>query len=247
MQKFPCLDLNISMELKIRPQTVRFYEKKGIQFFRDFSALNKAKNPVNISIPKPGMETSIEITNSTGKKLGFFDLQFKKEQSQLDGIQLLSEVEHENIGELLTLSSLMEFSKNRLNNFKFFSLEETIPFHMRYGFIIDNDDPNYILNALKQITKSDLRNIDELKYRATFFYKKIKEAMRATPENNETLQRGCKVISDYIKFLTRNKLQKQHGIYLENGSDVKFTDYELMVEKGYLNSLLQTHKINYEF
>ena len=239
---------NMNMGIGIEPKTIRFFENKGIKFFDGFNATIKDKKPVKVFFgPNPDNNlASILVTNQKGDRLGFYDLSFKKDKSLMEGVQIFSDKEGENVGEVLTLAALIEFSKNRLNNFKFFSLKESLPFHARFGFIIDNDDPNYILNGLKHVMKSKLQNVDEIKRNAAFFYPKIKHSEDYLPQDKFLLQRGCKVISDYFKFLGRHGLKKLMPDMV-NGTDVKFTDWEFETNRNFLNPLMKEHEIDYQF
>ncbi len=228
--------------------TINFVEKKGIQFFDGFNATIKNKKPVRVFF-KETKDTlgSIQVNDSNGERLGFYDLEFfKPDKASMEGIQLYADTQKENVGEVLSLAALIEFSKNRLNHFRLFSFKETLPFHARFGFIIDNDNEDFILKALNYIKKSKLKYIDELKYKASFFYPRIERSDIYLKEDKYLLERGCKVISDYLKFLSRNNIKKNVPPF-ENGAFVKFTDWEFETNRNYLNPLLKSHNIDYQF
>jgi hypothetical protein len=49
-----------------------------------------------------------------------------------------------------------------------------------------------------------------------------------------------------MKQLSRTGMKKFMP-EMENGTPVKFSDYELLTNKAYLNKLLEQHNINYRF
>lgn len=247
MQKFPCLDLINHMSMVIGSPTIKFFEKKGIQFFEPFKAVARFRKPVNVHFdPEPDTFASIQVSDLGGKRLGFYDLEFKKDESLIDGKQLFADVERENIGEILSLASFIEFSKNKFKTFKFFSLKETLPFHARYGFLIENDDPYYIMNGLKAVMKSKINYVDDLKRSATLLYQKIRTNRDYFSQDKATLDQGCKVISDYLKIIGRNDLKK-HTPDMVNGTYVKLTDEGLSANRNYLTMLAKKHGIDYRF
>ncbi len=236
------------MSFAIGSNTIKFVEKKGIQFFEGFNATIKNQKPVRVFFDgEMDKVASIHVNDQKGNRLGFYDLEFHKpNKASMEGVQLYADTPNENVGEVLSLASLIEFSKNRLNNFRLFSFKETLPFYARFGFILDNDNPDFILKALNYIKKSKLNHIDEIKYKANFFYPKIEHSEEYLKQDKFLLERGCKVISDYLKYLSRNRIRKNVPPF-ENGTFVKFTDWEFETNRIYLNPLLKSHNIDYKF
>jgi len=234
------------MVIELKPQTIKFIEKKGLQFFEDFRAVDKHKLPITLSIPKPDTFTSIKALNKDGEDVGHYDILFKKDKSVLEGTQLLVDDEGKQIGEILSLSSLIEFSKNGLNHFNLYSLADSLPFHLRLGFLINNDNPKYILEGLRQVMKTKLPHMEDFKHDATFVYTKIAQTDETTPEGITFMKQGCKVISDYIKFLSRNHIKKGMPEF-DTGTNITFSDWELKTNKEFLEGLLKKHNIDYNF
>lgn len=236
------------MSLAIGSNTIKFVEKKGIKFFEGFNATIKNEKPVRVFFDgEMGETASIHVRDKKGNKLGFYDLKFNTpDKSSMEGVQLYADEPHENVGEVLSLAALIEFSKNNLNHFRLFSFKETLPFHARFGFILDNKNEDFILKALDYIKKSKVRYIDEIKYKASFFAPRIEQSEKYLKEDKYLLERGCKVISDYLKHLSRNKINKNVPPF-ENGSWVQFTDWEFETNRIFLNPLLEKHNIDYRF
>lgn len=234
------------MSICFEPAPIRFYVKKGIQFMEPFKTLDKSRRPITVAVHNLQNDMdSIVVKNARGDEVGNFDLMFKKGERTLEGHQLFADVEGENIGEILTLSSLVEFSKNGLNYFKLKSLKETIPFYARYGFILDNKDPDFILNGLRQIMKTKAPQSDDFRYSASFFYPKIKNYEEGVEDDKFLFLRGCKVISNFLAHLTRNRLQK-YTPELISGSRMKYTDWETETNRIFLNQKLREHDIGYK-
>ncbi len=234
------------MAIELRPQTIKFFEKKGLQFFEEFRAVDKHKMPITVNIPEPDTFTSIRALNEYGEDVGHYDILFKKENSVLEGTQLLVDDEGKQIGEILSLSSLIEFSKNNLNHFNLYSLAESLPFHLRLGFLINNDNPKFILEGLQQVMKTKLPHMEDFKYDAKFAHTKVSQTDEKSPEGISFMKQGCKVISNYIKYLSRNHIKKGMPEF-DTGTNVTLSDWELKTNKEFLDELLKKHNIDYNF
>lgn len=233
------------MKVGLKPQTLNFIEENGIKFFERFTALDKNKVPIKIAFDNYDEFTRITAKDSKDEELGFYSLLFKKDERAIEGNQIIAHEQGRNIGQILTLSSLIELSKNQLNKFKLFSLRDAIPFHTRLGFIIDSDDPYYICDGLKQVAKTKLPNTDEFKYNAKFFLPKVKDGNNYIKEDKFIFYRGCKVISDFMKFVSQNGFKKGMP-KLDNGCYMYFSDNEILTNRRFLNPLLKQHNIDYE-
>jgi hypothetical protein len=235
------------MAIELNPQTVKFYEKKGLQFFREFTAQDKFKKPFRIGFEdEPDTFSVICAKDKADKLLGTCGITIDKQNSIMTCPELLVDDEGKNIGQVLTLSSIMEFAKNKLNNFKLFSLKEVLPFYSKYGFTIENNDPYFILDGLKQVMKTKAPSSAEFQRDAKFYYNKVQHYDITGEENPELFGRACRVISEFMKNLSRSGMKK-YMPEMENGTQVKFTDYDLLTNKDYLNKLLAQHKIDYRF
>lgn len=234
------------MKVGFKPQVLNFVEEKGIKFFERFTALDKNQAPITLGFDSFDKVTKITAKDLSGEDLGFYKIGFKDNERAIDGIQLLAYEENRNVGQLLTLSSLIELSKNQLNKFKLFSLRDSIPFHTRLGFIIDSDDPYYICDGLKQVAKTKLPNTEDFKYKAKFFLPKVKDGDNYINEDKFIFYRGCKVISDFMKFVSHNGFKKGMP-KLDNGCYMYFSDSEIITNRRFLNSLMDQHKIDYKF
>ena len=142
----------------------------------------------------------------------------------MQGVTLAADPRKEGLGELLNLAALIEFHKNNLNRFKVFSLKESIQFYARYGFKIVSDDVDYILNGLKLVMKSKNPRLENLRRDADFFYPKIAGTQKS--DDPFLKERGCEVISNYLKYLARNN-NKVDSSKLEYSSNMMFTDWNL--------------------
>lgn len=226
--------------------SVKFVEKGGIKFFDNFKAKSfKSHKDVNVFIPEQKPKFSIKAFDNDEKELGFYDLHIDKSKSLLEGSQLMAIDRSQNVGEILTLASLMQFQANRLNHFKFFSLEEAIPFHARYGFVIDKNDPDYVKDGLKEIFKSKAPNAHVFMLKAKYFLSKLasSEYVKTHPE---ILDNGNKVLSEYLGYLSSHHLNKyipDFGV----GANMKYSDWDIETNRFFLNPLLEKHKIDYEF
>lgn len=236
------------MSIGLKPQTVKFYERQGIKFFEDFVGVDKFKKPIKIGFDsEPDTFAVIKAAEGNSDELaGTCSLLFEKDKSLMECTEILVDKERRNVGQMLTLSSLIEFAQNRLNHLKLFSLKEALAFHSRFGFIIENDDPYYLSDALRQVVKSKAPHSEEFKRDAGFFFNKVRQCDQSGIDDLTVYEHACKVISGFMKYLSRNGMKKYMPV-LENGSHMKFTDLELVINKDYLNKLLEQHNIDYKF
>ena len=236
------------MKIDYSKRAVSFYEKNGLKFFNKFNALNTRLKSVDLHVVDKDKFHAIMIDDAEGSNLGTFEINFRKDLSTIVGQQLISYTEREGNGQLLTLAAIMELAKNNMNKLTYFAGDlKNIPFLAKFGFILENDDTRYLMNGLKQIMKSKLPNIEEFKYKSRYLHSMLDMLGDVVPDDKSLFHSGCRVLSDYIKFLVRHKYPKKYYPYLEVGSDMKFTDYELLINKNYLNKLMDSHYLDYKF
>ena len=236
------------MKIDFSKRFVSFYENNGIKLYNKFNALNTKMKPVDLYIKDKGKFHAIMIDDAEGENLGTFEVVFKKNQSTIEGQQLISYTEREGNGQLLTLASIMELAQNRMNKLTYFAGDtKNIPFLAKFGFVLENDDARYLINGLKQIIRSKIPNIEEFKYKSRYLHSRLDMLGDVVPDDKSLFHSGCQVLSDYIKFLVRHNYPKKYYPYLEVGSDMKFTDWELVTNKRYLDKLMDVHYLDYKF
>jgi hypothetical protein len=171
-----------------------------------------------------------------------------KNNSTLEGVQIYvnQNASNANLGQLLTLASLLEFKLNKLNLFKIFTLKESLPFHLKYGFVIDNNNPDFVADGLKYLKKSRVTSLDNLKKQADILLPKLISKDSAVANDKNTLEKGCQIISDYIKYLSRMGLKNEEPQF-DYGTHLKLSTWDFEKNKVYLNELLRKHKIDFQF
>jgi hypothetical protein len=236
------------MGISINPNNFKIVENQGLKFFNNLSAIDKFGKKVKISIENPEPFTSIKVHGASKNPLGFYDINLSKSDETLEGVQLYvnQDTSNANLGQILTLSSLIEFKINQLKNFKLFTLKEAIPFHAKYGFVIDNDNPEFLLDGMKQIKKSKVPNLDDLKQKASLLMPKLSSREYTVANDPKTLEQACKTLSEYIKYLSRLGLKKEEPTF-DYGTRLKLSTWDFEKNKVYLNELLKKHKIDFQF
>lgn len=236
------------MNIDFSKRAISFYEKKGLKFFNKFNALNTRMKSVDLYVHKPGKSTAIMIDNDEGKNLGTFEIFLNKATSTIEGKQLISYNEREGNGQLLTLAAIMELSHNRMNNLTYFAGDRSnIPFLAKFGFVLETDDARYLMDGLKQIMKSKIDNIEDFKYKSKYLYSRLDMLGDVIPDDKSLFYTGGKVLSDFFKYLARRHAPKKFYPYMEVGCDMKFTDWDLVTNKRYLNHLTDKHYLDYQF
>ncbi len=230
----------MSFEILTR-QPIKFYEKNGIKVFDKFNAVDSFKNPLKVSFNPD--ETTIYAHDFKNTESAY-TLNFNIPKREMEGVTLVADPPKKGIGEVLTLSALMEFVQNNLNYFKTFSLKESIQFHARFGFNLVTNDVDEILHHLKMVLKSRSPKFENLRYDANFYYPKLSGKVKNDDEFINS--RACHVASKYLQELSKDRVKIDPSNF-RYSSHMLFTDYETLTNKDYLNTLLDKHEINYKF
>lgn len=221
---------------------IQFYEKNGIKFFEKFKAVDKYKKPVTVSIDSQNSFPTIFARNYDDVD-SFYELEMDILKRQMKGRSIVADPPKSGIGEIMKLASIMEFQVNRFNNFDLFALQEAIQFYTRYGFKLITNNVDEILHNLNIVKKSKSYRLATIRDKAEFFYPRIKGEIPS--DDPYLLQRGCDVVSEYLKDMSRHG-QRINYRDLKYNSKMKYTDWETVINRDYLNSLMDLHEINYK-
>lgn len=221
---------------------IQFYEKNDIKFFENFKAVDKYKKPVTVSIDSQSYFPTIFARNHNDVD-SFYELEMDISKRQMKGRSMAADPQKSGIGEIMKLASIMEFQANRFNNFDLFALQEAIQFYTRYGFKLVTDNVDEILHNLNIVKKSKSYRLSTLRDKAEFFYPRIKGKIPS--DDPHLLQRGCDVVSECLKDMSRNG-ERINYRDLKYNSNMRYTDWETVINRDYLNSLMDLHEINYK-
>lgn len=221
---------------------IQFYEKNGIKFFENFKAVDKYKKPVTVSIDSQSYFPTIFARNHNDVD-SFYELEMDISKRRMKGRSMAADPQKSGIGEIMKLASIMEFQANRFNNFDLFALQEAIQFYTRYGFKLVTDNVDEILHNLNIVKKSKSYRLSTLRDKAEFFYPRIKGKIPS--DDPHLLQRGCDVVSECLKDMSRNG-ERINYRDLKYNSNMRYTDWETVINRDYLNSLMDLHEINYK-
>lgn len=236
------------MLIKPGQNQIKFVERSGIKFFKPFLATNKYGDTVQVRYGKKTInDTKILVSNEYGRDLGECNLNFIKDERTIHSrlLRVYEGDEGKGIGELLGLTGLLELWGNNWNNFKLFSLRQSMGFFAKLGFKLDTDDADYIIEGLKYIKRKAKIN-PEAARNAEFFLPKVQHYPESLKDDEFLLDHSANVISKYMKEIMRRG-QKRYMPNYECGSHFKFTDWEFLTEKNYLNHLLEKHNIDFRF
>lgn len=230
------------MAIEILTRTpLRFYNKNGVKYFENFNAVDKLKRPVEISIDHNDIIPSIKAVNHQGRE-SLYDIKIDVPSRKMDGVVLNTEPQNRGIGEVLNLAAIIEFQQNNLNKFKIFSLRESIQFFTRYGFNLVTDDAEEILHNLRMVLNDKSEKFNSLKNKAKFFQPQIEKNSKTDPF---VKQRACDVISKYLQALSKDH-KKVNPYGIKYSSDMMLSDWDIEINREYLNSLMDLHEINYK-
>lgn len=235
------------MGIKVGKNKIDFVERRGIKYLKEFWAFDKNFDPVQIRHKgRLGPKTTLIASDLKGNQLGKYELEYIPQERTIKSPLLLidEKARGRHIGQLLTLSGILEFRGNRYNRFKLFSLGDTMGFHAKMGFVMDSDDLDYIKEGLRAVLRSKAKYYDDIKTNAKIYTERLKDYQNAKENEPAVLARASKIISDFMKELLRHG-DKKNVPDLIRGSHFRFTDWELLTEKNYLNKLLEEHHIDY--
>lgn len=236
-----CFNMYMVFEILSR-KPIQFYEKNGIKFFENFKAVDKYKKPVTVSIDSQSYFPTIFARNHNDVD-SFYELEMDISKRRMKGRSMAADPQKSGIGEIMKLASIMEFQANRFNNFDLFALQEAIQFYTRYGFKLVTDNVDEILHNLNIVKKSKSYRLSTLRDKAEFFYPRIKGKIPS--DDPHLLQRGCDVVSECLKDMSRNG-ERINYRDLKYNSNMRYTDWETVINRDYLNSLMDLHEINYK-
>ena len=228
----------------LRKQPLTFYTRNGINFFKPFRAVDKNKNPLEISWNHKPQSSSIMTKSTYNDDYSIYDMNINAEKNIFRGVSIVATPENKGIGELLNLASLITFRENKFDNYSVFALRDSIPFFAKYGFNILTSNINEILHNLKLITKSKGERYFDVRESAKFLTNKIQNVKDDTlktlyiPTSNQ-------ITSDYIKTLAREG-KKIDTDDLYNHTHMNFSTIDTIRNRDYLNELLDKHEIDYK-
>ena len=228
----------------LRKQPLTFYTRNGINFFKPFRAVDKNKNPLEISWNHKPQSSSIMTKSTYNDDYSIYDMDIEKEQKKFHGVSIVASPKNKGIGEVLNLTSLITFNENKFNDYSVFALRDSIPFFAKYGFNILSSNLNEILHNLKILTKIKSERFFDTKESAKFFIDKINNSPSETDKASYIIASN-NVISDYLRILTREG-KKIDTDDLYNHTHMNFSTIDTIRNRDYLNELLDKHEIDYK-
>lgn len=227
----------------LRKQPLTFYTQNGINFFKPFRAVDKNKNPLELSWHHKPQSSSIMAKSTYNDDYSIYDMDINAEKNIFRGISIVATPENKGIGELLNLASLITFRENKFDNYSVFALRDSIPFFAKYGFNMLTSNINEILHNLKLITKSKGERYFDARESARFLTNRIN--VKDDTVKTLYIPASNQIISDYIKTLVREG-KKIDTDDLYNHTHMNFSTIDTIRNRDYLNELLDKHEIDYK-
>lgn len=227
----------------LRKQPLTFYTQNGIIFFKPFRAVDKNKNPLELSWNHKPQSSSIMAKSTYNDDYSIYDMDINAEKNIFRGISIVATPENKGIGELLNLASLITFRENKFDNYSVFALRDSIPFFAKYGFNMLTSNINEILHNLKLITKSKGERYFDARESARFLTNRIN--VKDDTVKTLYIPASNQIISDYIKTLVREG-KKIDTDDLYNHTHMNFSTIDTIRNRDYLNELLDKHEIDYK-
>ena len=230
----------MSIEILTR-QPIKFIEKHGVQYFEPFEAVDNMNKPVNVFLEATEPATKMVAKNFLDS-FSRCDLSIDSENKSIYNKVLMASPAKRGMGEILNLASIIEFHKNKFKNLSLHSYKESVPYFSQYGFRIDSDYEDLILDGLVKVIKSKSPDLQKIRDEAYALYPYVYFPEIKDPE---ILRRSCDTISEYLKQVVRARDTKEN-ISINSFTKMMFEEADLEKNKDYLNTLLDKHKINYQ-
>lgn len=197
------------------------------------------------SMPNLGLGNSETlITNRWFNLLGNHNYDMFPSMGTLEGftMDVYKKHQHNGLGEILRLTSIIEMKENGLEEIKLFSLPKALLFHLKYGFkpVLVNFDKieNFRLkNILKGIV-ADSRTAGSLNKTASEILADINNSGGVT--KNHCIQ----VTELIIKYAEMNR-HRWTKTPLTTQIPLVMTNKEINENAGFFNNLFQKHGLDY--
>lgn len=222
----------------LRKQPVKFYHQGGLKFFEPFRAVDKNKNPLELSWNLKPESPAIIAKSTYDNDISIYNIETT--HNEFKGVSIVANPQRKEIGEVLNLASLITLKENNVNEFNVFALSDYIQFYAKYGFNIMTDNINEILHNLKFLVKNKEEKFSDMVYSAKYFKSQLE---RNATKDKKLLSNN--LISDYLRTLARNG-KKIDGDDLYSHTHMRFSSLDSIRNRDYLNSLLDKHEINYK-
>ena len=227
----------------LRKQPLTFYTQNGINFFKPFRAVDKNKNPLELSWNHKPDFSSITAKSKYNDDISIYNIKIDKSKNDFKGDSIVTTPKNKGIGEVLNLASIITFKENNFVDYSVFALRNAIQFYAKYGFNLLSSNFNEIMHNLKFLTKlKDERYIDT-RESAKFLINKVHQAPNDA-EKMKYIPTANNLVSDYIRNLAREG-KKIDGDDLYNHTHMHFSTIDTIRNRDYLNELLDKHEINY--
>lgn len=203
---------------------------------------------IKSDITQPEMNIlETRIFNSNGQKLGYEEFIITT-PDEIEGLYILTKNEFKNkggrIGELLRLTSIIEFLENKKSKFSLYSKETAIMFHSKYKF-----EPNIFQftqrdKMLDTILKNKECKDEKIIEQATQIINKLRQKNVSNEQQRELCRETSILAKDYINYLTKN-VKDPKSCQFEYGIDMVLTKEKVLENKDFFNELFKKHGIDY--
>lgn len=191
------------------------------------------------------LETGIFGPN--GQNLGYEEFMMKP-NNEIEGLYITTKREFKDkggrIGELLRLTSIIEFLENQKDKFSIYSKETAIMFHSKYKFEPDIFQFLHRDKMLKTILKNKDCKDEKIIERATQITKKVNDKMTSEEEQRNLCRETSVLAKDYIDYLMKN-VEDPKSCQFEYGIDMVLTKEKVLENKDFFNELFKKHGIDY--
>lgn len=228
-------------------------ELKQIGKYKVISSLNALTNDgerVFVSTIKDEDKLKTILIDKNNNVVGTNSFRINDKTLHGHRIDAYSNGKHKGLGEIMRLASIIDVIENNLRKIKIFSLNEAIPFHLKYKFrpeILTYDSMMDILNRIASIEEPSIK---EFSQKAGEIFADIFINGAINNEHNYYTELPNFIISYVNKTkqenLPWNRTALSAGMNFKEDLPMTLTNKDIKENKSFFNNLFEKHGINYK-
>ena len=191
---------------------------------------------------KDALNINTIITDEKKSKLGHYEYMINKSNATIKYgyIEAHLPQRRNGLGEVLRLSSLIEFKENGIKTLEVEAYPNAIPFHLKCRL-----KPNLTTSYLTLKILNNIKNNPKVQP----YYLQVAEKLvkKIEKENSETLNKDTmKFVNKFIESYTKQHLHNWQDTKIRPFLPMVLTESRLKQFAGFYNNLFKKHEINYK-
>ncbi len=213
-------------------------------------AIDNNSNPVLVTTIKENEKFKTLLINKEKSIIGVNSFKINEKIFNGSRMDSYSNNEHVGLGEIMRLTSIINVIENNLRKIQIFSLNEAIPFHLKYKFKPKIQTDDSMLDILNRIASSEEKKLSNYSQKAEEIFSDIFFNGSINQEHNYYEELPDFIISYVNKIreekLPWNKTLNSPGLNFKEDLPMELTIQNIKDNKSFFNDLFAKHKIDYK-